>query len=242
MKHLDCLALVLCASLLTVPALAKDKVTKLTFDYAGQSRTYYAVVPDVSGPLPVVVLLHGSGRNGQIMADAWKDLASKEHFIVAAPDAYDSAGWGSEMDPPEFLHAVVDQVKAIHAVDHSRIYLFGHSAGAVYALFLAILDSHYFASIAVHAGAFQPGDYAQFAGAERRIPIAIWVGNQDSYFPLDRVVATKKEFEKNGFPIVLSMIPNHDHNYYVISDEVNRKAWEFLKKTQLTQAEVAEQP
>src|ERR1035438_2915869 len=114
LKHLDCLALVLCASLLTVPALAKDKVTKLTFDYAGQSRTYYAVVPDVSGPLPVVVLLHGSGRNGQIMADAWKDLASKEHFIVAAPDAYDSLGWGSEMDPPEFLHAVVDQVKAIH--------------------------------------------------------------------------------------------------------------------------------
>jgi hypothetical protein len=50
---------------------------------------------------------------------------------------------------------------------------------------------------------------------------------------LDLVKATKKEFEANGFPIELSIIPNHDHNYYGISDDVNAKAWEFLKKTQL---------
>jgi hypothetical protein len=36
------------------------------------------------------------------------------------------------------------------------------------------------------------------------------------------------------------VIPNHDHNYYLISDEVNGMAWNFLKKSQLKQPEVLE--
>jgi hypothetical protein len=67
------------------------------------------------------------------------------------------------------------------------------------------------------------------------MPIAIWVGNKDLYFPIDQVIGTKKEFESNGFPVELTIIPNHDHNYYAISDEVNGKAWEFLKKARLRQ-------
>jgi dienelactone hydrolase len=175
------------------------------------------------------------------MVDAWKDLASREHFILAAPDSYDSSNWDFETDPPAFFHAVVEQVKAKHAVDESRIYLFGHSAGAGHALLLAILDSNTFAAVAVHAGALTPENYHLFAYAERRMPIAIWVGSQDLYFPLDIVIATKKEFESHGFHVELSVIPGHDHNYYAISDKVNRDAWDFLKKTQLQQANAVEQ-
>jgi poly(3-hydroxybutyrate) depolymerase len=85
------------------------------------------------------------------MADAWKGLALREHFIVAAPDASDSAAWNIKMDPPDFQHAVVQNVEGRHAVDGNRIYLFGHSAGAEYPLILAILDSHFYAATAVHA-------------------------------------------------------------------------------------------
>jgi predicted esterase len=167
------------------------------------------------------------------MADAWKDLAAKEHFIVAAPDAWDSAGWSTQADPPAFLHAVVEQVAAQHAIDPSRVYLFGHSAGAAFSLILALIDSEYYAAAAVHAGALMADQYNLFQYAERKMPTAIWVGDRDPNFPLDLVNATKKEFDKNGIPLALSIIPNHDHNYYVISDEVNRKAWEFLKKSHL---------
>jgi dienelactone hydrolase len=111
----------------------------------------------------------------------------------------------------------------------------------VYALLLAILDSHSFAAAAVHAGALQPDNYRLFAYAGRRMPIAIWVGDQDLLFPVEQVTAAKKEFESNGFPIELEIIPHHDHNYYVISDEMNGKAWEFLKKARLRQPEVVEQ-
>jgi len=225
----------------TVAAPARELAMKQTFDFAGKTRTFYSYLPEVEGPLPLILLLHGSGRNGQVMVDAWADLASKEHFIVAAPDAYDSSAWNLKTDPPDFLHAVMEQVKAKHAVDENRIYLFGHSAGAEYALLLAILDSNSFAAVAVHAGALQPEYYRLFAYAGRRLPLAIWVGDQDLFFPVDMVTSTKKEFEANGFPIELAIIPHHDHNYYVISDEVNGKAWEFLKNARLRQPDVVEQ-
>jgi len=204
-----------------------------TFDFAGKQRRYYSFIPDVAGPLPLVLLLHGSGRNGQVMVDAWKDLASKEHFALVAPDAYDSAAWSIKADPPEFLHAVVKQVEAAHAVDANRIYLFGHSAGAEYALILAILDSHFFAATAVHAGALRPEYERLFAYASRRMPVAIWAGDEDPLFPVTAVTATSKMFESNGFPVQLSIIPHHDHNYYVIAGEVNREAWDFLKQAQM---------
>jgi predicted esterase len=223
----------LCVLLAALTASAKEKVTKFAFQFQGKSRTYYSFVPEIAGAMPVVVLLHGSGRNGQIMADAWKDLAAKEHFIVAAPDAWDSAGWSTQADPPAFLHAVVEQVAAQHPIDQSRIYLFGHSAGAVFSLVLALIDSEYYAAAAVHAGTLSADQYNLFQYAERKMPVAIWVGDRDSNFPLDLVNATKKEFDKNRIPLELTLIANHDHNYYAISDEVNRKAWEFLKKSRL---------
>lgn len=217
-----------------VPGLQKQTATKFSFEFAGKSRTYYLFIPDKSSPLPVVLLLHGSGRNGQVMVDAWSNLASIESFIVVAPDSSDSSGWGMKSDSPAFFHAVIEQVKARHAIDENRIYLFGHSAGAVHALVLAITDSHYYAATAVHAGALPPGyEKLLFSMAQRRMPIAIWVGDHDLLFSVDTVTATTRLFEENGFHVDLSVIPNHDHNYYAISDEVNSKAWDFLKKTQL---------
>ena len=239
MKRINWAAFALCAFLLALPALAEQNVTKTSFYYVAESRTFYSFIPAIDAPLPVVVLLHGSGRNGEIMADLWKDIAARQQFIVAAPDADDSAAWDIKMDPPSFLHAVVDQVASIHPIDRNRIYLFGHSAGAEYALLPAILDSHYFAAIALHAGALQPGYSKLFAYAGRRMPIAIWVGDHDPLFPLDSVTATKKEFEANGFPIKLSVIPNHDHNYYAISKDINADAWDFLKEAQLRAPDIA---
>jgi poly(3-hydroxybutyrate) depolymerase len=242
MRMLRCWVMVLCASLLVLPASAKANIAKLSFDFSGHERVLYVVVPEKQGLMPVVVLLHGSGRNGEIMAQAWKDLAVREGFILAAPDAFSPTGWGSLVDPPEFFRAVVEQVKAIHPIDQSRIYLFGHSAGAAYALFLAVMDSDLFAATAIHAGALQANPDGLFEQADRKMPIAIWVGDHDPNFPVDVVEATRRLYAANGYQIQLNLIPNHDHNYYVISDEVNSKAWNFLKKVQLEPASNAGQP
>jgi poly(3-hydroxybutyrate) depolymerase len=218
----------------SVSVTGKELAEKYTFEFAGKSRAYALFIPNTEGPLPVVVLLHGSGRNGQVMIDAWRNLASKEHFIIVAPDSFDPSGWSVKMDPPDFLHAVVEQVGARHAIDKSRIYLFGHSAGAVHALVFAVIDSHYYAATAVHAGALPPGyEKPVFSRVERRMPIAIWIGDRDQFFSVGAVTESKRLFEANSFDVKLTVIPDHDHNYYVISDQGNAQAWKFLEKAQL---------
>jgi predicted esterase len=216
---------------------AKDEPARYSFQFAGKSRTYYFFIPDGDGPLPLVVLLHGGGRNGQVMVEAWRTLASKEHFIVVAPDSYDPSGWSVKIDSPAFFQAVVEQVAARHAIDVRRIYLFGHSAGAVHALVLALIDSEYYAAVAVHAGALPPGyEKVLFSRVVRRMPIDIWVGDKDPLFPVDAVSKTKQLFENNGFHVGLIVIPNHDHNYYAMSDQIDAQAWDFFKKSPLTRA------
>ena len=183
---LSALAVILCSLLLDAPSFAKDNL-KSTFMFEDKRRTYYFFAPDKEGPLPLVVLLHGSGANGEVIANAWKGLAAKQQFIIAAPDSYDPWAWQSDKDSPNFLRAMVEQVNARHPVDPSRIYLFGHSGGAVYALMLALVESEYFAAVAVHAGALAPELYNLFTKAKRRMPIAIWVGDNDSFFPVAAV-------------------------------------------------------
>lgn len=240
MKTFRCCVLLLCTFLLALPASAKNKITRFEFEFAGHQRIMYLVVPEKNEPMPVVVLLHGSGRNGEIMAQAWKDIAGREGFIVAAPDAFDSQSWNSLMDPPEFFRSIVDQLKEIHAIDESRIYLFGHSAGAAYALFLAVVDFDLFAATAIHAGALQTDPEGLFDQSGRKMPVAIWVGDHDAYFPVDTVEETRRLLANNGFPVRLTLIPHHDHNYYAIADEMNAKAWAFLKAKRLETAPAAQ--
>src|SRR5450432_2409898 len=195
--------------LLALHALAKEKTEELQFTFAGRQRVCYYFAPAVSqDALPLIVLLHGSGRDGRVMVDHWKALAAREQFIVVAPNAYDAQTWRSDDDGPDFLRSVVEQIKANHSVDMNRIYLFGHSAGAVYGLAIALIQSDYFAAAAVHAGTFDPANSELFAHATRKIPIAIWVGSDDQSFLVNAAATTKKLFEANGFPVQLSIMPN----------------------------------
>lgn len=239
MKRSQFIALVLCALLPAVYAFAKVKITRSTFDYGDTTRTYYWFVPDIPGPLPLVVLLHGSGRDGAVMADAWKDLAEREHFMIVAPDAHNTAFWDLDYDSPAFIHSVVDQMIAIHPVDEDRIYLFGHSAGAVFSLILALVDSEYFAATAVHAGALWPENYRFFENATRKMPVAIWVGSKDQSFSVEDVTATKRAFDTHGFHLQLSVLQGETHNYDSFSEELDNKAWIFLKDKRLNAPEAS---
>jgi poly(3-hydroxybutyrate) depolymerase len=225
----------LAAFLLSIPAFAKGKVERFTFTWSGQPRTYFCLIPSaVADPLPVVVLLHGSGNNGQQMTGAWSDLASRERFIIVAPNSLHSETWDSDSDGPAFLHAVVAEVAARHPIDPHRVYLFGHSGGAVYALGIALIDSEYFAAAGGHAGALTPENAALFNYAHRKMPIALWVGAQDDRVSVDSVNATRDAFAAHGFSVRVTVIPFAGHAYDgQIADKVDRAAWDFFRPVQL---------
>jgi poly(3-hydroxybutyrate) depolymerase len=220
---------------LTAVAATKPKPRKQSITLDGKERTYYLLVPDdVTEPKPLILLLHGSGHVGISLIDEWKDLAAREGIILVAPDSTDHSRWSSPVDGPGFLHDVVEAVKAKYPVNGKRVYVFGHSAGAVFGLYMAIMESEYFAAAAVHAGAVQEDSYRLMEQAPRKIPIAIWVGTRDPFFALDLVRGTRDALNARGFHAQLSEMSGHDHNYYSVSREVNKDAWKFLRGNELT--------
>jgi poly(3-hydroxybutyrate) depolymerase len=219
-------------------AYASEKIVKDTLVSQGKKRTYYAVIPESikpSAPAPLVVLLHGSGRNGLSLIDKWKDLAQQDGVIIVGPDSMDAARWQAPQDGPDFLHDLVEAVKAKYPINPRRVYLFGHSGGATFALYMALYESRYFAATAIHAGAMAAQAYPLIDYAQRKIPIAIYVGTRDPFFPLSDVRATRNELNKKGFTVELTELPNHDHNYYDIAPKLNPSVWAFLKKHELAE-------
>ena len=217
-----------------VPSAA-EKTAKRTFLSDGESRTYYLFVPESAAakPAPLIITLHGSGRDGKILVDHWESIAKKEGIILAGPDATVRDGWNMGKDSPLLLKDLVDDVKTKYAIDPRRVYLFGHSAGAIHALKIGVLESEYFAAIAVHAGAFEPEFATYVRRAPRKIPIAIWVGTNDSFFPLAPVRATRDALNQEGFNAQLTEIKGHTHDYYGRSSEINKAVWTFLRDKQL---------
>ena len=229
-------ALLLPVALLLAAPAAAEQILRETLQFEGTQRTFYLFVPDKAKeqPAPLIITLHGSGRDGKILLDHWKGLASKEGIILAGPDATKREVWHGATDGPAFLYALAEHLKSKYPVDPKRVYLFGHSAGAIHGLGLGVLESEYFAAVAAHAGIL-PQEYAPFAQrAPRKIPIGLWVGTDDRLFPLADVRQTRDGFSALGFPVELKEIPRHTHDYYSRSSAINKEAWAFLQKHQLT--------
>jgi len=215
-------------------AFAKDDITKELMTSGGKTRVYYLYVPStVKGPAPLIVTLHGSNRTGVTLVEKWKDYAKKEGIILAGPDAINLRGWSSPVDGPDFLRDLVEELKTKYPVNPRRVYLFGHSAGAIFALQISLMESQYFAATAVHAGALTDEDKELMNLAKRKIPISIQVGDSDELFPVKNVRATRDMLKEKGFPVDLIEIANHDHWYYDKASKFNQTAWEFLKKYEL---------
>lgn len=215
---------------------ADATVEKTTVVSREKERTVYVFAPSSlspARPAPLIVMLHGSGRSGETLVDEWKGLAEKEGIVLAGPDSTDAVHWASPQDGPLLLKDVVDGVAAKHPVDPRRVYLFGHSAGAVFALQMACLESEYFAAAAVHAGAVDPAYFTVFDYAARKIPIAIWIGTKDRFFSLESARATADALKSRGFAVTLTEMPNHTHDYYMVSRDLNPAIWGFLSAQKL---------
>jgi poly(3-hydroxybutyrate) depolymerase len=156
-------------------------------------------------------------------------LAEREGIILVAPDSANPREWSMNTDGPEFLHDVVEAVRTKNSVDGKRIYIFGHSAGAVFALYMGVMESRYFAAASVHAGAMGEDFYPYIDLAKRKIPITIWVGTEDPYFKMPLVKATQAELNKHGFDAQVVEMKGHDHNYYAVAKDLNPKIWEFFR-------------
>jgi poly(3-hydroxybutyrate) depolymerase len=213
-----------------------DEIRKEKMVSQNKKREYYLYAPQAPEPsqlLPLIVVLHGSGDNGLMPLKRWKDLADQEKIIIAGPNALDRRAWRIPEDAPEPIYEMIEALKLKYPVDPQRVYLFGHSGGAIVALYLALMQSEYFAASAIHAGALFPKDGPVVDRARRKIPFSLFVGTRDPLFPVADLRETRDMLTSRGFSVDLTEIEGHNHNYGRRSDEINKMIWEFFSKHRL---------
>lgn len=237
MKRCAAAIVALIACIVTVPpavAKSKDKVEHASLTFNNQSRNYSFQIPasaDPTKPLPAVVLLHTQGGYASDVIGLWHEYAARTGFIIIAPESQSNTMWSSQVDGPDFLHAVVADVARKHPIDLSHVYLFGDDSGGVYATALGLYDSQYWNATCVRAAILDPTNYALFQHAARKEPFEDWVGSDDADHSIQMLGNEHDAFSKAGFPFQLKVISNSPGSYGgSVADEINEGCWKFYNQ------------
>ena len=199
----------------------------------GREQPYLYFSPDFSNSekLPAVMLLHGAGDRAANMVDAWERFATKHKIILLGPELPREEKY--EESAPQIFRCVVEDAKQFVRIDSKRVYIFGNSMGGYLAYDGAMFQSQYFAAVAVH-GMRIADDYTWILSrAQRKTPIAIYIGDHDQFHSVESVRKTRDLLRRSGFFVHYVELGNHDHNYYARSDEINSDAWKFMKANSL---------
>ena len=238
-RALSFLSLCLLASLCALPALAKDKdkVQVIHFDVNGKHREYLLLVPSSASPttpLPTVLLLHWQGGHDSDIMGGWKGKASREGFIVIAPESTSNDMWDSRSDGVDFLHAVMVDAAKKHPIDPTKVFLYGDDSGGIFGYAEALIDStSWGAACAMHA--VVPTDfYNFFPRVQRKIAFQDWVGSEDASYPLRVMGLEHDAFTKAGFQFDLRIIQNNAGNYGgSVGDGIQDGCYNFFMKNSL---------
>lgn len=138
--------------------------------YAGsQDRDYQVYVPDgLTGPAPLVMVLHGCGQTSADVLRDWgmRAAADRYRFILVTPSITRWDGlrgpncWGFWLPQhrqrgrgePEDLYQIAREVEQRYPIDPQRRYLTGLSSGGAMTAILAVTHNDYWAAVATVAG------------------------------------------------------------------------------------------
>lgn len=130
----------------------------------GRPRTWELHVPEELGddPVPLVVALHGASASGAMLraTSGYDELADDEGFVVAYPDAIGVLPtWNAggccppasivATDDVAFVEALVGRLLDELPIDPDRVYVTGHSNGAMLTHRLACESDVFAAAVAV---------------------------------------------------------------------------------------------
>lgn len=134
-------------------------------EHNGKQRIYAEHVPSRfkgrAKRLPLVVGLHGGGGDGDHFekGNLWYEMAEQGNFIGVYPYADGGVdglwNWATSSEDADFIAKVVADAISRNPVERKRVYMVGHSAGALMAhSVLGQGYAHLFAAVVAYKGGF----------------------------------------------------------------------------------------
>src|SRR5581483_7527966 len=190
-------------------------------------RMYVPTTYDGTRSFPLILALHGLGGTEDAFFDGYEKrlppLAEQHGYIVAAPLGYrvdGSYGWGlgnppadpntrrtqdlSEQDVMQVLQRVRQQYK----IDDARIYLLGHSMGAIGTWKIAPKYSELWAAIAPISGSGAPATLERI----RQVPEIVVHGDNDPTVPVAGSRAMVAKMKELGIEYKYIEVPGGVHS------------------------------
>ena len=231
------------AALLASPALAETGFLDRTVAVGAEQYRYQVYVPSdytASTAWPVIVSLHGNGRQGYDgvlptgtdFAIRIRENGAPFPAIVVFPQARPGTRW-FHPQMQRMVMAELDRTIAEFHVDPARVYLHGYSMGGGGAYRLAWKWPERFAAVVVVAGRVEPGDnytpaeieldgatnpaaampdpFAAFAAGLKTMPLWIFHGDADTVVPVDQSRRLVAALKSLGAPVRYTELPGVDH-------------------------------
>lgn len=198
-------------------------------NFGGSNFKYYLFCPVSKAPNrqpPLLFLVHGAGGNGRDFVGVWHEFAAQNGIALLAPTL--RLGEDLEKHVADLFPEFVEDAKQKCQVDPRRVYLFGYSAGGYSTFDVATIDSTYFAGATVLAGVITPDYDWILSRAQRKTPIAMYIGDRDEYFSLALAQRTRNALLQKGFPVHYVEIPQQRHNYGANFRWVQQDSWNFM--------------
>lgn len=187
------------------PALT-GKVELRRLAVGGMSRSFLAYIPErLADPVPVVLVLHGSGSSAERMrsATAWafEQIADREGAVVIYPEGVeghwndcrsegDFAARRLGVDDVGFLRAVVarmsgDPALGARQIDADEVFAAGLSNGGHMALRLALEAPDFVTGVAAIAASLPADSNMNCAPSGRAVPVLLLNGDADPISPYE---------------------------------------------------------
>lgn len=163
---------------------------------------------------PLFTVLHGAGRQDELLAKGYRDEAEERQAFFLFPRSV-LPTWdliaSDERPDLDFLEYAYDLIYRRYPIDPLQQVLIGYSDGASYGLSVGLCNSHFFSALMVWAAGFlvlDPPTTERFREGvpELRPRIYLEYGTHDELFDFETVALPMREnLEKAGFDVTFSV-------------------------------------
>ncbi|MCL2509293.1 MAG: prolyl oligopeptidase family serine peptidase [Oscillospiraceae bacterium] len=222
--------LVLCAGALliynAVENAAIDRTGLQAYSYQGlRYRIYAPEDTGAGGKYPLLLYLHGAGRNGKNNRSQVKDniffetilsedTLAKYPCIVLAPQCPKGKGWVRQPWGPGIaadLMGLLEEITATYPVDPARIYITGVSMGGFGTWGMLRYYPGYFAAAVPICGGWDLDDDVENAPVMKDVPIWAFHGTLDTAVPVARTSDMVDALKAVGGNVRYTEYPDEEH-------------------------------